>query len=300
MSPRVGISLTSLHVVQDPREGPRHMVERARAAREAGLDSLFVGDHHATPLPYYQNTPILGRLLAEWSDAPAGALYLLPLWHPVILAEQIGTLAAIARGRFVLQCALGPDDVQFPALGISARERRSRFEQCLDVVRRLLAGEVVEHSGHWELSGARVSPVPAEPVEVWIGASAPPAIDRAARLGDGWLGSPHLDVARARGQLAAYRERCAAHDREVGTCAIRRDFYLAADDADAKETREATQARGYRGFPDEALLIGTASELSDRLAALGELGYDDVILRSLVPEPERVLASIERLADLER
>ena len=78
------------------------MVARARAAEAAGLDSLFVGDHHVTPRPYYQNSPILGRLLAEWGERPCGALYLLPLWHPVLVAEQVGTLAAIARGLHVI------------------------------------------------------------------------------------------------------------------------------------------------------------------------------------------------------
>ena len=78
---RIGISLTSAHAVRDPREGARRMVDRARAARDAGLDSLFVGDHHATPIPYYQNSAILGRLLAEWDERPCGALYLLPLWR---------------------------------------------------------------------------------------------------------------------------------------------------------------------------------------------------------------------------
>ena len=72
------------------------MIERARAAADAGLDSLFIGDHHNVPVPYYQNVPMLGRLLAEWDDRPAGALFLLPLWHPVLVAEQIGTLASIA------------------------------------------------------------------------------------------------------------------------------------------------------------------------------------------------------------
>ena len=77
---RVGISLTSRHDVEDPREGARWMIERASAARRSRLDSLFVGDHHATATPYYQNVPILGRLLAQWGDAPAGCLFLLPHW----------------------------------------------------------------------------------------------------------------------------------------------------------------------------------------------------------------------------
>jgi alkanesulfonate monooxygenase SsuD/methylene tetrahydromethanopterin reductase-like flavin-dependent oxidoreductase (luciferase family) len=106
---RVGISLTSNHHpdVTDPRQAARWMIERAVAARRAALDSLFVGDQHASPTPYYQNTPMVGRLLAEWGEAPAGCLFLLPLWHPVLVAEQIGTLAAIARGPFIMQCGLG-------------------------------------------------------------------------------------------------------------------------------------------------------------------------------------------------
>src|SRR5207244_10075259 len=69
---RVGISLTSNHPdVTYPRQGARWMIERAAAARRAALDSLFVGDQHVSPTSYYQNTPILGRLLAECGAAPA-------------------------------------------------------------------------------------------------------------------------------------------------------------------------------------------------------------------------------------
>jgi alkanesulfonate monooxygenase SsuD/methylene tetrahydromethanopterin reductase-like flavin-dependent oxidoreductase (luciferase family) len=101
------------------------MIERAAAARRAALDSLFIGDQHASPTPYYQNTPMLGRLLAEWGEAPAGCLFLLPLWHPVLVAEQIGTLAAIAQGSFIMQCGLGWGDDRFAAMGVNIRTRPS-------------------------------------------------------------------------------------------------------------------------------------------------------------------------------
>ena len=166
------------------------MIERAAAARRAALDSLFVGDQHVSPTPYYQNTPMLGRLLAEWGEAPAGCLFLLPLWHPVLVAEQIGTLAAIARGRFIMQCGLGWGDDRFAAMGANIRTRPSAFEEALDIVRRLLAGETVSSSRRFRIAEASLALRPAEPVEVWIGASAPPAIDRAARLAEGWIASP--------------------------------------------------------------------------------------------------------------
>ena len=277
------------------------MVDRARAAREAGLDALFVGDHHATALPYYQNTAILGRMLAEWGDGPAGALYLLPLWHPLIVAEQVGTLASLIQGRFILQCAIGPADNQFAAMGVPARQRPSRFEQSLSILRRLWAGETVTTGGEesrYDLREARVSPRPPEPVEVWIGASAPPAIDRAARLGDGWLAAPGLTPAEAAEQLDRYREACGRHGRQVGVCAIRRDIYVGETAAEAEGAAGKMIARGYRGFPPEALIAGDPAHVAACFAELAAIGYEEVVVRHLVQDPVRVLGSIGRLADV--
>ncbi|HET7040561.1 MAG TPA: LLM class flavin-dependent oxidoreductase, partial [Gemmatimonadales bacterium] len=132
---KIGVSLRSSYPVADGREGARWMVERAAGAAAAGLDSLFVGDHHATgEMSYYQNSAILGRLLAEWGDRPAGALYLLPAWNPVLVAEQVGTLATLARGPFVLQCAVGGGD-QMAAMGAPPKGRAPLFEQNLGVIR---------------------------------------------------------------------------------------------------------------------------------------------------------------------
>ncbi len=298
---RVSISVQSAYNVEDVREGARRMVDRARAAEAAGLDALFVGDHHATRLPYYQNTAILGRMLAEWGDRPAGALYLLPLWNPLVVAEQVGTLACLIEGRFILQCAIGPDDEQFPAMGIRARQRPSRFEQSLDILRRLWAGEEVTTSGEddrFGLTNARASPCPPEPVEVWVGASAPSAIDRAARLGDGWLAAPWAVPKEAARQLELYREACRRHGRAVGVSAIRRDVYVGETSAEAEATAGPTIARGYRGFSPEALIVGDPSNVAAALNELGEIGYDEVVVRHLVQDQEKVLASIDRLAEV--
>lgn len=297
---RIGVSEASARKVRDPRQGARWMVERAAAARRAGLDSLFVGDHHATPAPYYQNVPIIARMLAEWGDAPAGCLFLLPLWNPVLLAEQVGTLAAIAGGRFIVQVGLGDDEAQFAAMGTTARTRTSAFEQSLDLVRRLLAGEVVSAAGRFTFREARVALRPAEPVEVWIGASAPPAIDRAARLGEAWLAAPGATLAQAREQLRHYRERCAAHGRTPTTIAIRRDIYVADSRADAEAATGAIVTAGYRGFDPAALVIGTVDEVVERFRALGGLGYTDVIVRHVTDEQPYVLASLARLAQVRK
>lgn len=272
------------------------MVERAEAASRAGLASLFVGDHHVTPRPYYQNSAILGRLLAVWDERPAGALYLLPLWHPVLLAQQTATLAAIARGPFVLQCAIGAADRQFDAYGVDPRHRPSRFEECLDAVRRLWAGEEVASDGRYRFRRARIAPLPPEPVPVWIGASADAAIDRAARLGDGWIASPHLVPGEAHEQAALYRERCAAHGRPVGATVIRRDVFVGESADEARARAIPVIESGYRGFSSQCLVIGGPTEVAAAFAELGEAGYDEILVRNLIPDQSLAVASTERLA----
>lgn len=292
---RVGISLTSAHTSRDMRAAARWMVERAAAARGAGLDSLFVGDHHSMPVPYYQNTPILGRLLAEWGDKPAGCLFLLPLWNPVLVAEQVGTLAALAKGRFIMQCALGDGRPQFEGLGVPIKQRPSRFEEGLDIVRRLLAGEAVSSEGRYRVHGARIAPLPPEPVEVWIGGSAEPSIDRAARLGDAWLGGPELTPELAKRWIDFYRERCAVHGRTPACVAIRRDIYVGESDAEARAVAEPIVAAGYRGFDPSALTYGSAETVAARFREYAALGYTDVIVRHLTDDHAKVLGSLARL-----
>ncbi len=285
---RIGVSLRSGYGKIDARQGARWMIERGRAAWDAGLDSLFVGDHHGVPSTYYQNVPILGRLLAEWGARPAGALFLLPLWNPVLLAEQIGTLAAISDGPFVLQCALGGGASQFEAMGASLRTRPSRFEHALDVIRRLCAGETVD--------GTRIAPVPDEPIDVWIGGAAEPAIDRAARVGDGFLVGPEATTDQAAQLISSYRARCEAHGRAPGTTAIRRDVHVAATHDEAARVAEPIIAAGYRGFDPDAIVFGDPHEVAARFAPLASLGYTDVIVRHLAEDHDAVLRSFAQLA----
>jgi alkanesulfonate monooxygenase SsuD/methylene tetrahydromethanopterin reductase-like flavin-dependent oxidoreductase (luciferase family) len=297
---RVGVSLTSSFGGVDARTGARHMIERAAAARRAGLDSLFVGDHHVTPGAYYQNVPILGRCLAEWGDAPFGALFLLPLWNPVLLAEQVGTLASLAPGRFILQTGLGDGEDQFGAMGVRVKARVAMFEESLDAIRRLLRGEVVSSSGRFQFRGARVTPRPPEPVDFWIGATAEPAIDRAARVGEAWLASPGLTPKQAQALIDHYRERCKAHGRTPTAIAIRRDIYVGESDTEADAVAGAKVRAGYRGFSPDAPVYGSVATVAAKFKALAAMGYTDVIIRHIVDDQPKVLASYARLEEVRR
>lgn len=297
---RIGVSLTTALAAKDARAGARMIVERAAAARKAGLDSLFVGDHHATPGPYYQNVPILARCLAEWGDKPFGALFLLPLWNPVLLAEQVGTLATLAPGRFIVQTGLGDGEDQFAAMGARVKARVPMFEESLDLIRRLLRGDVVSSSARFQFRDGRVSPRPSEPVEFWLGATAEPAIDRAVRLGDVWLAAPGLTPKQAQSLMTYFRERCRAHGKSPATVAIRRDIYVGASDAEADEVAGARVRAGYRGFSPDAPVYGSVDTVAAKFRELAAMGYTDVIIRHLVDDQEKVLASYARLAGVRK
>lgn len=291
----IGVSLRSGYGDAEPRAAARWMVERTMAARDAGLDSLFLGEHHSTGSTYFQNAPMLGRLVLAWGDRPVGALFLLALWHPVILAEQVGTLASLAQGRFILQCGLGGGADQFGGMGVPLRGRVARFESTLDVLRRLLAGEEVTTDEPLPLRAARGGPLPPEPVDVWIAASAPGAIDRAARLGDGWIAAPGLTPAQAAEQIQQYRSSCKEHGRPVGVTAIRRDVHIGADSTDASRVADPVLASGYRGLPRDALVVGGVDQVSQAFADLGNLGYSHILVRHLADDQNEILASFDRL-----
>ena len=297
---RIGISISSSYRVEDPRLGARFMIERARVARQADLDSLFVGDHHVTASPYYQNTPMLGRLLAEWHNKPAGALYLLPLWHPVLLAEQIATLTAITPGRFIMQCGLGWEPHQSAGMGVDIKQRAAMFEASLEVMQRLWAGETVSENRFWNIQDAHIAPLPAQSIEVWVGSGAPAALHRTARMAEGWLASPSLDRATAAHQLNQYRQACAEFDRKPRAIAIRRDIFIGDNHSEAQSFKRRMIAKGYRGFAEEAILAGTVETVAAEFAALAELGFTDIVVRNMASDQSAALATIERLAQVKQ
>lgn len=289
---RVGASVRSFYPDGDPRVIARWMVERAAAAHAADLDSLFVGDHHATAQPYFQNVPILARMLGEWGARPFGALFLLPMWNPVLLAEQIGTLAALAPGRFIAQVCVGAQPDQFRAMGADPRRRAELFESHLDSLKRLLAGEKV--------AGVSIAPVPAEPVEYWIGADAPTAIERASRLADAWLVSPNLPLETAAGRLADHLESCAAQNRPPLATPIRRNLHVAGDERELEERVRPAMARAGLGVDPETTLVGTIDQIVDAFAEISAHGFDTVIARHFMDDPGAVLESYARLGEVRR
>lgn len=298
---RVGLSVTTLQP-GDPSAAVGRVVERAKSAARAGLDHLSLGDQHAVGPDgqYLQNVPMLARLMADWpADRPAGLLFVVPLWHPVLAAEQIGTLAAMSNATFVVQTGIGHGAAQFAALGVPLAERAWRTDVAIPVIDRLLAGSTVSEP-RLGIDGASVRPVPARPVEWWIGAGASgPAIERAARLGDAWYVSPWPTPAELAPMVARYREHCERHGT-VPRLALRRDVYVAEDDDAAQRVGDRMAATGYRNRARSrgALVCGNVARVTSDLAAFAGLGVTDIVARCVdVPQDEAV-ATIELLGQV--
>ena len=229
---RIGVSLTSAHSVSDPREGARRIIERTRAANAAELDSLSLGDQHAAGVPYWQNTPMLGRLLAEWGPRPVGCLFLLPLWHPVLVAEQVGTLASLTDARFIVQTGIGHGQSQFAAMNADHGTRGRTLEESIRVVKAILAGEPVDS----RLVGGPVDVGlrPTQPVDWWIGGGpARPGIARAATFGDAWYAGPGLTPETAVPQLEIYQAAC-ADSGATPQPIVRKDVVVSAEPGRAR------------------------------------------------------------------
>ena len=154
----------------------------------------------------------------------------------------------------------------------------------------------MSHQGRWQIQGAQISPTPPEKIEVWVAAQAEPAIERAARLGDGWIASPGLTPAGAKQGLDRYIEYCSKHQREPGIRAIRRDIYIGENSAEANATGGKVVSAGYRGFAPEATIVGDVEAVAEAFDGLAQLGFTDILIRNLVSDQDKALASTVRLA----
>ena len=159
------------------------IVDQVQWAEQLGFGSVWISEHHFVDDAYASSTLTLAAALAARTKQMwlGTNVLVLPVHHPLRLAEEALTVDALSGGRLRLGVGMGYREEDFVPFGATLSERLARFEANLATLRRALRGEAVD--------GAVVAPRPVRPggPELWIGALSAPGVRRAARLGDGIL-----------------------------------------------------------------------------------------------------------------
>ena len=168
----------------------RETLDQIAWAEELGYRSVWLTEHHFVEDGYTPSPLVIaGSIAARTREMRMStSLMLLPLHDPIRLAEDSITLSILSEGRFDLGVGLGYRQLEFDTFGRKLSHRPSLMEEGCEVVRRAFQGESLEIDGkRFSYPDVRVYPVAATPPKLLIGAMSGPAIERAARLADGFL-----------------------------------------------------------------------------------------------------------------
>jgi alkanesulfonate monooxygenase SsuD/methylene tetrahydromethanopterin reductase-like flavin-dependent oxidoreductase (luciferase family) len=291
-------------LMRQPDEPAASRAHHLDAVASAGLDHVVTADHVSFLVGAGRDGLIDAAALLAAGPLPVYVgLYLLALRHPVLVARQLSTLAEAAPGRLVLGVGVGGEDRrEVEMCGVDPRTRGRRMDECLTVLRALLAGGSVTHQGRFfDLDEAVILPAPSPPVPLVVGGRSDAALARAARLGDGWLG---IWVSPRRYAEAVSRIADLAGEAGRGDVTWRHGLNvwcgLGADRAEGREHLAAGMSAMY-GMPFEAFErwspSGSAEDVAAFLAPYVDAGVRDLNL--ICPGPDRP-AVLARVAEVRR
>lgn len=292
---------------------------QAELADRLGFDHVWFTEHHFLAdgyLPAFQ--PLAGAIAARTERIRISTdIALLPLYHPIRLAEELAILDHISHGRIELGIGMGYVPEEFKAFGVPLKNRVSMTEEGIAILRLAWGeGPFSFHGKRYQLDGIDVHPKPVQPggPPLWIAAMSTAGAQRAARFGT------HLLPQGKRAEvLDPYRQAVleAGGNPDEKRVGIIRSFYVSDDrERDWPIVREAERFRmrvyesfmaatpddyGWRepgGIPQNAFM-GTADECVAELVSFArEYGVTDIASSGLPPgvDPEFMAASLHRLA----
>jgi F420-dependent oxidoreductase-like protein len=264
--------------------------DSAEAAEESGFSSMWVMDHMLQLPPLGGPTAsilegyvALGALAAVTKRVELGTLVTgVTYRNPAHLAKQIATLDALTGGRVILGIGAAWYDTEHEAYGWDfppVKERFARLNEAIAICRGMFDNEAFTFSGsYYRVKEARVVPRPLRRIPIMIGGSGEKKTLRmVAELADMCnIGGTAGVVAR---KLAILDEHCAAvgrDPREVKRTALT-SLFVSADDA------ERDGLRGLLNYDNDSevrdrMIIATAGEATENLAAIVAAGVDEVIV----------------------
>jgi probable F420-dependent oxidoreductase len=270
MKVRIGISLGTAGE-------PAGFAAAVDLLEATGVDSLWLPEHvyGAAVEPFTG----IAFALARTARLKAGSgISVLPGRHPVLVAKQLASLAGLAPGRvlpvFGLQPALAAERELFP---VPRGQRAAVFDEALMLVRQLLTSPSVTFSGSFfTVDGASIGPLPAKPLDIWLGGSAPAGLRRVGRLADGWLGSLLTPQEAAEAVLVIQRAAADA-GREVDPDHFGISLAVAFNGVPAAVAESI--ARRRPGVPPEALVADGWADARRLISAYVDAGLSKFVVR---------------------
>ena len=288
-----------------PPAGTDVVLDMARRAEAAGLESVWVGDS-LTAKPRLEPLATLAAVAAVTKRVRLGtAVLLAALRHPVLLAQTIATVDLISRGRLAIAAGVGGafNDEQrreWKAAGVDPSQRAHRLEELVQIVRLLGAGQPVTFSGkHFQLDRVVLEPKPVQQGGVplllachWQAGGRTAQFQRAARLADGIISISDTPreyakvVEHVRG-MAAELDREPQHLETVFYLTVNVDRNVARAEAEAE--RFLTGYYGANIWGDRWGPFGDPERVTQRVAEYAEAGAETLVVRFASFEPERQL-----------
>jgi probable F420-dependent oxidoreductase len=272
-----------------------------------GYDSVWTSEHILFHVPTLEGLTVLAYYAARTTRLRVGtAVYLLALRHPTVVAKTVTTLDILSGGRVTLGVGVGGEyPKEFEATGVPVRQRGSRTDEALEVVRALWTGSHVTHEGRY-VSFTDVTMLP-RPVQqpgppIVIAGRSEAAQRRAGRLGDGYM--PYLfSVDRYARGAQVVRAAAAERGRDLGE-GFTWSLYLFVALADTMEegrrlAAEQLQLRYQQPFEqlvDAYCALGRPQDAAEKIAQFVEVGVNDIVLVPLLPAGERHVDAFERYA----
>lgn len=185
-------------------------------AETIGYDDVWLTEHHFCEDGHAPSIlPLAAAVAVRTQVIRIGtAVLLLPLHDAVRVAEDGATIDILSNGRLELGVGIGYRPQEFEGLGLNRRDRAGRINEGLEIIRRLWAGETLDYEGkHYTIAGAKLAPMPVQRPRppIWVGGFAPASAKRAARLGDGFIGTGDMSAL-----VPVYREELKQLGKDQG------------------------------------------------------------------------------------
>lgn len=278
------------------------MREEVLLGERLGFDSVWLEEHHGVRTHYWPSPLVaLAGIAACTERIVLGSdIIVLPLYHPVRVAEDVAMLDVMTGGRFVLGAAIGYRPDEFGLYGVPLKNRGRRFDEALRLIRELWTHEQVTFDGeYYRLEGQSIEPRPVtRPCPpIWVGGWGPRALERAARLGESWIPGPTAGLEVLLEARLAYRANLQALgiDPASRPTPLTRDMVIAETDEEARQMAEkhllAVYRDEYGGGQWQHPLIGHRDHAP--LDQFGELSRD----RFLVGSPETIVSQIQHFVE---